>query len=270
MKSPSDVVDAVAGAAESKPISALARAGLMARGLIWLIMGVLAVALGIGHSSQHVDQRGALSQLASEPFGTVLVVLLAIGFAAYAVWRLSEAAFGVTGEPPGKKGPRLQSLARGIAYLVLFFSAVSILLGSRTPQSSQQRSLTAQVMSHPGGRVVIAAVGVVIVAVGLWMVLDGWTAKFMKYFKSLPSRLRTTARRLGQTGTVGRGLVFALVGVLFVSAAWTASPGKAGGIDTAIRTTLEQPYGRWLVVVAGLALMAFGVYGLFEARYRRV
>ena len=151
--------------AESRPMKWAARAGLSARGFIYLVMGVLALMLALG-SQKAVDQRGALTQMASQPFGKILVLLLAIGFAAYALWRFSEAAFGVTGE--GRKaGPRLQSLVRGIAYAILTFTAVSVLLGAGKSQSAQQQGLTARIMAHSGGRIAVGVIGAIIVLVSI-------------------------------------------------------------------------------------------------------
>jgi Domain of Unknown Function (DUF1206) len=131
------VVDAARDAADSRPMRWAARAGLTARGCIYLVMGVLALLLAFG-SQKQVDQHGALTRVAAQPFGKILVLALAIGFAAYALWRFSEAAFGVTGE--GRKaGPRLQSLFSGIAYAILTFTAVSVLRGSGKSQSALRK-----------------------------------------------------------------------------------------------------------------------------------
>lgn len=258
-----------AEAAQSKPIGWLARAGLTARGVIYLLIGVLAFLMARGSAAEHADQKGALAELLSHSYGTVLVWVLAVGFFGYALWRLSEAAFGVTGEGHGAR-PRLKSLARGLAYLVLTFTAVSALRGSATSQSSQQESLAARVMSHSGGRVAVAMVGVAIVAVGAALVVEGVRLTFLRYFRAVPARVHALIVHLGRIGTIARGLVFALVGILVVSAAWTVDPNRAGGIDAAFRTLLSQPYGQVLGIAAAIGLIAFGVYGLAEARYRRV
>jgi hypothetical protein len=264
-----DVKDAAQDAAESESINWAARAGLTARGVVWIVIGILGVLLAQGAHTQHVDQKGAIQELLSKPYGEVLVALMAVGFLGYALWRLAEAAFGVTGE--GKKaGARAKSLARGIAYLVLAGTAVTAMLGSTSSQSSQQESLTATVMSHTGGRVVVALVGLVIIGVGTALVVEGWQLKFMRYFRAVPSSIRRWVVHLGRIGTIARGVVFALIGVLVVTAAWTVDPRKAGGVDGALRTLLQQPYGTVLALVASVALVAFGVYGLAEARYRRV
>ena len=260
---------AATGAAASQPIDWAARAGLTARGVVWIVIGILGVLLAQGARGKPVDQKGALQELLAKPYGSVLVVLMAIGFLGYALWRLSEAAIGVTGE--GRKaGPRLQSLARGIAYLLLAGTAVSAFLGSGSSQTSQQQSWTARAMSYTGGRWLVALIGLVIVGVGVALVVQGWQLSFMRYFKAVPPQVRRLVVNLGRIGTIGRGAVFALVGVLVVSAAWTLDPKKAGGLDGALRTLLQHPYGTALALVASLALVAFGGYGLAEARYRRV
>jgi len=264
-----ELKNAAAGAAGSETIDWAARAGLAARGVVWIVIGILGVLLARGAQGKPADQKGALQELLTKPYGDVLVVLMAIGFLGYALWRLSEAAIGVTGE--GKKvGPRLQSLARGIAYLVLAGTAVSALVGSGSSQSSQQESLTARAMSYSGGRWLVALVGLVIVGVGVALVAQGWQLSFMRYFTAVPPQVRPMVVNLGRIGTIGRGSVFALIGVLVVSAAWTFDPKKASGLDGALRSLLQHPYGTVLALAASLALVAFGVYGLAEARYRRV
>lgn len=263
-----DAVDAAETAANSTPMSWLARIGLTARGVVYLVMGWLAVLVATG-ARANVDQRGALTEVLAAPFGTALVWLLTLGFAAYSLWRLSEAAFGVTGAPPGA-GPRLRSLARAIAYSALAVTSVSLLDGSRGTQAGQQGNLAGTVMSHSGGRWLVALAGLALVAVGLVMVREGWSAKFMRYFGHLPSGLRGAVVRLGRVGTVARGIVFAVTGILVVAAAWTATAAKAGGVDQAFKTLLAQPYGTVLVAGLGLGLIVFGIYGLAEAAWNRV
>lgn len=256
--------------AGAEPMNWAARAGLTARGAVYLLIGLLALLVAQGHRAA-VDQKGALAQVLAKPYGGWVVGLLAVGFALYALWRLSEAAFGVAGE--GRKaGPRVQSLVRGLAYLFLAYTAVSLIQGSRQGQSAQQKGWTAQTMAHPGGRWIVLIVGAAVVVVGLVMVGEGVRLKFMRYFPAgaIPDRARNAVKQLGRIGTVARGLVFALAGALTVAAAWTYDPSKAAGLDGALKTLRDQPYGPYLLGAAGLGLIAFGVYGLAEARYRRV
>jgi hypothetical protein len=132
--------------------------------------------------------------------------------------------------------------------------------------------LSARVMAHTGGRWAVGLVGAIIVLVGITLVVEGLRLKFMRYFPvgSMSPELRSAIRQLGRIGTVARGLVFALAGFLVVVAAWTYQPAKAGGLDAAMKTLRDQPYGQVLLWAAGIGLMIFGIYGLAEARYRRV
>jgi Domain of Unknown Function (DUF1206) len=179
-----DAREVAESAANSRPMGWLARIGLTARGLVYIVVGWLAVLVGLGGRA-NIDQRGALTEVLAQPYGAVMLWLLTIGFAAYALWRLSEAAFGATGE--GKKaGPRLRSLARGIAYVAMAFTARSLLQGARGTQAGQQGDLAGTVMQHPGGRWIVGIVGLIVVAVGLVLVREGWTTTFLRYFGALP------------------------------------------------------------------------------------
>jgi hypothetical protein len=197
----SGIHDLAQTVASSRSISWFARLGLSARAFVYLVMGILAIQIATGGRAI-VDQRGALTKVLVQPFGTALVWLLAFGFAAYAIWRFSEAIYGVTGEGNGTS-PRIHSLARGIAYGVL-------------------------------------------------------------------TRLHETVVLLGRVGTISRGVVFAVAGALVVVAAWSANSTKVGGIDEALRILLREPYGEPIVVLLGVGLILFGMYGLAQATWQRV
>jgi hypothetical protein len=248
----------------------LARAGLTARGVIYILVGWVAVLVALGHSSREADQQGALHLLAGKPYGLVSLWLLAIGFAAYALWRLSEAAFGVSGEPGA--GPRLKSLARTVIYAALSYLTFTVIAGTDRSQSRQQQDMTASAMQHPAGRLLVGVVGGVIVICGIVLIVEGARKKFMKHLKTaqMSARTRRVVRLLGITGTIARGLVFALVGVLVIASAVTHKASESGGIDKALLTLRNQPFGEFLMILAALGLVVFGVYGLCEARWRKV
>jgi uncharacterized membrane protein len=249
----------------------LARAGLTARGIIYLLVGWVAILVAVGQSQREADQRGALELLADHPFGIVLLWLLAVGFAGYALWRLTEAAFGVAGE--GRKaGPRLQSLARAVVYAGFSYLTFTVISGHSRSQSRQQQDLTARLLQHSGGRWLIGLAGLVVVIIGLYLISQGVRRKFLKYLRL--GGLRPGGRRvvtwLGIIGTAARGLVFALAGVLVIDAAVTHQAAKSGGIDKALLTLRDQPFGEFLLLIAALGLVIFGCYGLCEARWRKV
>jgi hypothetical protein len=258
-------------ASDSPAAHFLARAGLTARGVIYILVGWVALLVALGQSSREADQSGALQLLAGKSYGLVSLWLLGIGFAAYALWRLSEAAFGVTGEPSGA-GPRLKSGARSVIYAGLAYLTFEVISGTGSSQSRRQQDMTATAMQHPAGRWVVGIAGLIIVGCGLVLVVEGARKKFMKYLRTaqMSARMRRVVKVLGMTGTIARGLVFALVGVLVVDAAITHQASKSGGIDKALLTLRNQPFGEFLMLVAALGLVVFGVYGLCEARWRKV
>jgi uncharacterized membrane protein len=145
-------------ASRSSAAHFLARAGLTARGIIYVLVGWVAVLVALGRSSREADQQGALHMLAGKSYGMVSLWLLAIGFAGYALWRLSEAALGVTGEPPGA-GPRLKSLARAVIYTALSYLTFTVITGTDRSQSRRQQDMTATAMQHTAGRVLVGAAG---------------------------------------------------------------------------------------------------------------
>ena len=258
-------------ASESPAAHFLARAGLTARGIIYILVGWVAVLVALGHSSREADQTGALQMLAGKSYGLVSLWLLGIGFAAYALWRLSEAIFGVTGDRPGA-GPRLKSLARAIIYAGFAYLTFTVIAGTARSQASRQRDITAAAMQHTTGRALVGVAGLIVVGCGITLIVEGARKKFMKYLQTtqMSAKMRRVVKLLGMTGTIARGLVFALAGVLVIEAAVTHKAAKSGGIDTALLTLRDQPFGEFLMLLAALGLLVFGIYGLCEARWRKV
>jgi amino acid transporter len=210
--------------------------------------------------------------LAGEPYGVVLLWLLGIGFAGYALWRLSEAAFGVTGEGTGT-GPRLKALARAVVYAFFAYLTFEIIAGHHGNQTRKEQDLTGKIMHDgAGGRWLVGIAGVIILAVGIVLIVQGIRRTFLQYLQTsqMSRRTRWIVERLGMVGTAARGTVIALAGILVIDAAVTFKPSKAGGLDKALLTLRDQPFGEVLLIIAALGLITFGIYGLCEARWRRV
>lgn len=260
-------------AASSPWIDRLARAGLAARGVVYVLIGLLAVQVALGHGGQQTNQNGALRVVAGQPFGKVLLWALAVGFAGYALWRFLEVVYGEIGGADGVGG-RAKSLVRGLAYASLTFTTVTLVTGAgraKGGSTGQRQTLTARAMSHTGGRLLVGAVGLGLIVAGIGLVVEGVKKKFLKYLRlsGMTANTRNVVVRLGMIGTAARGLVFALSGYFVVSAAVTFDPKKARGLDGALKSLVKTPLGPWLLIVVALGLVAFGMYGLAEARYRQ-
>jgi Domain of Unknown Function (DUF1206) len=249
----------------------LARFGLAARGFVYLVLGWLAVQIARGHGRHQANARGALADIARQSYGIALLWVLAFGLAAYALWRLSEAIFGTTSD--GKKpGPRVASLVGGIIYLAFCAATFSFIAGrSKQSGSRQQVAVTARVMRHTDGRWLVGLVGAIVVIVGLAIVLQGARRQFEKDLRltEMSKAARAIVVSLGLLGTVARGVVFAVAGVLVVDAAVTFNARKSTGLDGALHTLAEHAYGPWLLGAFALGLIAFGLYGFAEARWSR-
>jgi hypothetical protein len=250
------------------------RLGLAARGVLYVVLGILALQIAFGDTGEQANQKGALQELAGQPFGKVIIWVIAVGLVAYALWRLLSAAFGVRFDPAATdaKG-RVKALGEGIGYGAVAVLAIRIATSGSSSSSnggSQENAATA--LSWPGGQFLVGAVGVVIVGVGLYFIRDGWKADFTKELSL--GKVGPTARKvvvqLGRFGRVARGVVFAVIGGFVVAAAATYDPDKAKGVDGALKELADTPAGPWLLAVVALGFVAFGAYGIAEARLRRV
>ena len=188
------------------------------------------------------------------------------------MWRLSEAAFGVTGELPGA-GPRLKSLARSVIYAGLAYLTFTVISGTEAQPVPPGAGHDGHGHAAPGLLAGWSAwPGLIVVICGLVLVAEGARRKFMKYLRTarMSARMRRVVELFGMTGTIARGLVFALAGVLVIDAAITHKASESGGIDKALLSLRDQPFGEFLMMLAALGLVVFGVYGLCEARWRRL
>lgn len=271
---PRDAKAAARSAAGSPWLHRLARLGLAARGVTYLLIGLLAVQVALGARQKETDQNGALVAVSRQPFGQALLWLLALGFAGYAAWRCTEAVLGEAGGDSGAKG-RVKSLLRGLTYVSLCFTTLSLLIGKGNGaggSARQSQTLTTRAMQHGGGRFLVGAVGVALVAVGVALVVEGVRRTFEKYLRlhEMSPTTRQVVEKLGMFGTAARGVVFALAGFFVLQAAITFDPRKARGLDGALKSLARATAGPWLLGLVAIGLVAFGAYGLAEARYRRV
>jgi hypothetical protein len=262
-------------AARSPWVEWLARFGMVAQGLLYGMVAVLAIGVALDQGGKTTDQHGALRTLASEGWGKWLLVLLAIGLGGYALWRFVVAALGEKvehGEDVGV-GKRLIYAARGVVYAGLCWTAISIVVDAGSSGSgNKQEKAAAVVLDWPGGVALVTAVGLGVLGYGVWNVYKGLSGRFLKDMKTeeMDEAGRRWIRRTGLVGHAARGIVFGLVGIFLVKAALEYDPDEAIGIDGALQKLASQAYGDALLGVVAAGLLAYGVFCLARARYREV
>jgi len=256
-------------------LNALARVGLVAKGVSYALVGVLAIKLAADSGGKATSRQGALHTLAQHSFGKFVLVVLAFGFAAYAIWRFAQAFFDKNNDGDGAKGlaKRAGYFGRGAIYAGLTYSTIKILSGSAEQSQNQKAHKTAAtVLSWPAGKWLVGAAGLVLIGVGVWNGYRAVEKKFLKNWKT--EQMSPTAQRWGtRSGVIGlpaRMVVFTLIGIFVVKAAHDYNPSEAIGLDGALQKLASQSYGSWLLGIVAAGLLAYAVFCFFEARYREV
>ena len=260
-------------AADSKPLEYLARGGFVCYGVIHLLFAWLALQVAFGNSAGESDQSGALQMVARQPAGKFLVILIIIGMVALAIWQAFEAAMGESGQKNKTAiAERVVSGCRAVLYLYFAWLGIKVIRGANASQAQSQKNTTSHLMNATGGRWLVGIVGLVVIGVGVGLAVYGLTKKFERHLHTglMRPSVHKAVRRLGVSGYTAKGVAYGIAGVLLVVAAVTYDPGKARGLDGALRTLAGQSYGRWLLGLVALGIAAFGVYCFFQARYRKV
>jgi hypothetical protein len=262
-----------ARAANSRPLELLTRAGFIGYGIVHLLFAWLALQIAFGRANEEGDQSGALRTLAAQPLGEALVVAIAVGLTAMALWQLSEALVGHQFEQGRKRlFERVGSAARAVVYAYLAWTAFTVANDASSSSADKQEALSQRLMASTGGRWLVALVGLGLVALGVGLVVYGVTRRFLKRLEQgrMSPRTHALSQRLGVAGYAAKGLAYGIAGVLVVTAAVTYDPDKARGLDAALRTLREQSYGPLLLVVIALGFAAYAAYCAVQAKFRKV
>jgi Domain of Unknown Function (DUF1206) len=260
--------------ADNPWVERMARFGLIAQGLSFMLVGVLAIKLAVGAGGTATDREGALRAIAEGGWGRVAVIVLAIGFGAYALWRLIQAILGHEVEEPGAKAKwtkRLSALGKAVIYGALCAAAISVLAGDNSG-SNKEKEATGGILDWPGGRWIVGAIAAAIAGAALWNVyraVSGQYKEKLKEHRMSSTELRWTTR-IAFVGLMARGVVFGLIAWFFARAAIQYDPKEAKGLDGALQEVAAAPYGKWLLAIVAAGLFLYGVFCLIQARYREV
>jgi hypothetical protein len=251
----------------------LARGGLVAKGISYGIVGVLAVMLAVGHGGSATSRDGALHALAQESFGRIVLALLAAGFAAYALWRVIQ-AFALPTDDGKDWLKRAGFLGRAAIYAGLTYSALAILLADQggASQNEKAHKTTGLVLSWPAGTWLVGIAGAVVIGVGLWNAYRGLARKFEDKWRTgqMGAGARRWGGRAGVVGHLARAVVFTLIGVFLIRAALQYDPKEAIGLDGALQKLAAAAYGPYLLGLTAAGLIAYALYCFADARFRDV
>jgi hypothetical protein len=256
------------------PLEILARLGYGARGVVYGLVGGLALLAASGSGGQTGGSRSALQTLLSQPFGKVWLFLIAIGLLGFCVWRIAEAVTDADRHGSDAKGLGVRGahLVSGVIYAGLALSAFGLALGSGGGGGGEDQAAqgwTAWLLSQPFGRWLVGLIGAGVMGAGLGFIWKAWRGDVAQHL-ALPAERRDWFVSLGRMGFAARGVVFVMIGGFLILAAWRSSSEEVHGLGGALQALQQQPYGWILLGLTALGLFAFGVFGLIQARYRRI
>jgi hypothetical protein len=251
--------------------------GYLAKGILYLMMGGLTLQAALGLGSAHVDQNVVLLRLFTQPFGRYILIIMAVGLASYAFWRVMQAFFDPDREGKNFLGVinRASYVVVGLGYISMAFAALELSLGMGSNGGSSEQMtkfFTAQILSQPLGSWVVGLIGAFITGLGLYQIYLGYSKRFESTFDEteMTPEERRWALRVGRFGYISRSAVFTVIGIIFIHAAVRYEPEDVGFFGQALRSLSEQPYGVYVIGILGFGLMAYGLYAMVLARYRRI
>lgn len=264
-----NATDAAERAHESDWLDLAVKAGLVAYGVVHLLIGWLAVQLALGDRAGSASSSGAIHELAQKPLGAGLVWAVAVGMVLLVVWRLLEAAFDFEHEQDATKRwrRRATSLMKAVLYGAIGWSAIKIAIGDGSKGGTD--STTAKVMGLPGGQWIVVGVGLAVIGYGISLVVRGWTERFTEHLdaEGQTGNAGSAYITFGKVGYISKGIAIGIVGGLFVWAGLTHQAKKSGGLDVALQTLLKQSFGQVLLIAVALGIVCYGLFCFARARH---
>lgn len=255
---------------ESPLLQAVARLGYATSGLLQLLIGVIAVQVALNGSERSTDQSGALSDVARTPGGAVVLWIGVVGSFALAIWLIVQAVLRRQPDAKDRWKKRAADLGKAVVYLALGLTALGFAMGSGRSSSSSSQKGTATILNLPAGQLLVALIGLGVMALGGYLMYQGWTRRFTKNIDVPSGTAGRATVVLGRVGYLARGIAVVVVGILLVVAAFTADPDRSSGLDGALKSFAELPFGKIVLLVIALGWIASGIYFFVRAARARM
>ncbi|WOD40146.1 DUF1206 domain-containing protein [Nodosilinea sp. E11] len=257
-----------------KWIERLARFGYAAKGIVYMLVGILAFQAAINWGGRATSTEGAFLTIATQPFGKILLLLIVAGLASYVIWQLVQAAFDPEHDDSGFStiSRRIAYATGGFVYGSLALFALRVVFNQPTNGSDSSGQQAATLLSQPFGQWLVGAMGASFVAYGFFYFYRAYSTDFRRHLKlfEMSAKEEMWSTRIGRFGLTAKGVVSVIIGYFFIQAALAADPSQAKNTEGALQTIQQQPYGGWLMGLVALGLVAYGIHMGFQARYRRI
>jgi len=263
----------------NKTVEGLARLGYATRGLIYFVIGLITILPALGYGGKTTDQQGAIAMIGKQPFGSLLLWLVLIGLVCYSLWGLIRAILNPLHKAHDVKGyaARVGYLVSGVAYATLVLPTYGLISGGsqqaqKGVQQGQIQEFMAAVLAMPYGKWLAGLLGIIVILIGLYQLVQGFTPAFEKRITlaGLTQVQEKRVRFLGRYGTVSRGVIITLIGTFLLAAAYLSDPKLAKGFDGALTSVLQQPFGPWFLGIIALGLISLGLYSFCVAVFFRI
>ncbi|WP_153462991.1 MULTISPECIES: DUF1206 domain-containing protein [Sediminibacillus] len=259
---------------QAKPwIRRFGRIGYMAQGIVFALIGFLALLAAAGSGGKTAGTSGMFQSLAALPLGEILIWIIGLGLFGYIVWQLIRAFKDPDGYGKGIRGLTIRTgfFISAMIYGGISFKALKIAVHAGSGGNSEQ-TMSAKLLSQPFGPWMLGIFGLVVFCFAIYEAGIGIKGSYMKKFKQaeMEEKEERIARITGKIGMISRGIVFGLIGFFFVQTALTTNPDKAKGLDETLSELAQQPYGSWMLGVVSLGFILFGLYQVFRGRYQKM
>lgn len=254
-------------------VEKFARFGIMTRGFVYILVGLLSLMAAMGVGGKTTDTKGALAAVVSIPFGEIIIWLLAVGLVGYVIWRAIQVIVD-----PEKYGHDFKGISTrmGFALSAVIHGSLAITaikLASHAGSSEDPKYMvTAKVLSYPAGQWLIGLIGLGVIGFGLYQIFDGYSERFIRNLKTneMDPREKILMNNVGKIGIISRGIVFCVIGYFLIQTALYSNPDKEVGMDGALQKIAEQTWGQWLLAFVALGLLFYGIYQIMEGKNRHL